>query len=560
MSFNEQAKRIIATFERIVHVSELRPPGQPSEVEAIVGKTDLGHLLRKFAGTSTIIVVNEGNAQKRQLADKNLPEILGTNRSEKGLILVCHVGVERTLQHTSGTLHLYEPDFQELAKISALAKESIGPAFARFILDRKQRSLQSPYSTQVPASGRMFYDREEAIAEITGTESSFAIVGPRRVGKSSLANEVYNRLTHDRSRGITISGDPIPVFPIAFLDCLDLSPGNEIWEQLYDQIGATEKDRAAGRRHALTDVTKRKYRRLNPYESFRKLTTEVYLRPYIILDEVGRLLEYDKEEAWSFFSQLSGWAKAVGATLILVGYFELFRALKDDTFPFYQTCQQILLPPLPQDAAKALVREPLEELGFAIDSDAIEFLCNITGGFPAQIHTVSAYIARRDVKCQITTDVVSEAIGESKVLETPIANFRSEASPLAKFVVYWYCEQIRDAYVKAGATTTVGDDNQETIKLLANFAGDFATRRPLLYDDISEGIRQLAAPTEVSDSILDDTLDELVLRSILAESVRYYRYRFAIPGFLATVLLLNLKDGFASRIKTELNEWLSKAN
>ena len=88
------------------------------------------------------------------------------------------------------------------------------------------------------------------------------------------------------------------------------------------------------------------------------------------------------------------------------------------------------------------------------------YVDNVTGEFPVLLHTVSSYLAQGDVQRPITTHVMSEAVEASKVLQTQLVNFRSEASALAKLIVYWCCDQIRTEFLRHPEPSRKVDDPQ----------------------------------------------------------------------------------------------------
>jgi Cdc6-like AAA superfamily ATPase len=80
--------------------------------------------------------------------------------------------------------------------------------------DQISISLLSPYRTG-PVTGSQFFGREMEIRRILGRESSnYAIVGIRRIGKTSLLRELARRLhenAHEEAKN-----------SIVYLDCSDL--------------------------------------------------------------------------------------------------------------------------------------------------------------------------------------------------------------------------------------------------------------------------------------------------------------------------------------------------
>ena len=136
-------------------------------------------------------------------------------------------------------------------------------------------------------------------------------------------------------------------------------------------------------------------------------------------------------------------------------------------------------------------------------------------------------------------------------------NFRNEASPLARLVVYWYAARVRDAYRgKAQAAPEGKTKPRVVLRTLARFVARFVERDTLDVRSMVGGIRAHMKTHERSarsEASMDKALDELVLRSIITESVKYEEYRFTSSGFLSRVVLAHLNGGFDDTIARPLS-------
>ncbi|MEZ4613924.1 MAG: hypothetical protein R2867_00215 [Caldilineaceae bacterium] len=56
-------------------------------------------------------------------------------------------------------------------------------------------SVLSPYETSKPVTGSRFFGREAEVRRIISSDANFAIMGIRRIGKTSLLKEIGERYT-----------------------------------------------------------------------------------------------------------------------------------------------------------------------------------------------------------------------------------------------------------------------------------------------------------------------------------------------------------------------------
>ncbi len=532
---------------------ESRPPevGQVVRVlQALTGSTlkldkqkhcwhahcDLCPLVRRYDGLSRVIIPTK-SAEDGAVAEVEslLP------RRDNALALVFHIYPEdRIPGNQRRTLHLSQKELQTLAGIAAAPLALRRPRFALFVAERQSVLGISPYQIDRPARRRMFIDRVDQIDQLLEFQNFKAILGPRRIGKTSLAYEVLRRVAEDRSRYVRVSHDPAPVLPAVLMPCLGVEI-ERFWEEIYDRIGASEKTRAEGRLHMLIDFTKRKYRRLDDYESFLRLTSLEYRRPFAILDEIDGLIAKDEGSDWEFFRQLKGWALSVDATVIFVGYRKLFEALQDDEFPFYETCDELTLSVLSFEDTVRLIREPLQEMGFDTPKEVSLAAACLSGGAPALAHGLAdelLKIVKSPRKIELAD--LRAAAAQSRTLKTSYRNFRSEAGPFERLVVLLYLRKRFAKILNRLQGKGPAEDPEAVVFELALELGEAVTKEKIRANDLQALLRSQLG--DLADSAgfsrrFRSALDELSLRNVLQQRSPYNQYSFVSPYFLARVLV-----------------------
>ncbi len=232
---------------------------------------------------------------------------------------------------------------------------------------------------------RFFRDRSEDVAQarqLLGLGQSIAIVGPRRIGKSSLLLHLA-RLAgrHSRDRYV-------------YFDC-------EAWasaapEALHALLvealaGAQERPIAgpAASAHGL------------PYREFRRAVQAAITpgqRLVFLLDEFESLCANAQLDA-GFFSGLralatTGQVAFVTASARSLGWLT-FAEPSALSSPFFNIFTQIRLNPFSSDAATALVRELAAEAGTSIAESAVSFVLDLAGPHPFFVQMAAYYAYAR---------------------------------------------------------------------------------------------------------------------------------------------------------------------
>jgi hypothetical protein len=224
-------------------------------------------------------------------------------------------------------------------------------AFKRILRERIPKRTLMPFNYQLPASPNMFCGRGNALKMLTEQRmDSFAIVGPGRVGKTSLIKHYEKHLVWKKDPRVQCK------HYIDFFDCDDKSDDG-IARFIAMKISAANSSthiKARGaynpkgtpQRSLFTFFTQLKHEEGRPLE--------------LLLDEVD---EVCLSEA---FAALGEAAKLGLIRMVICGRGILFEAMSRNGSPLANRLELLQLEPLSRTEADELVTKPLEDLGFRI--------------------------------------------------------------------------------------------------------------------------------------------------------------------------------------------------
>lgn len=526
----------------------------PSDAAWVLLSADISIALRKFQSVSLILV--SPSTEFAVALDALTHDKRFALRGDR-LLLIVHQGkISDSAIDSRDILHLTESDVGALAtNANRATSEQRIQAFRRFVLRRMTRHAAVPYDAHRPAIGRMFFDRKLELAQLASPGRMKVILGPRRIGKTTLAQKYWDELKDDDTRYTSVDGHR--VLPLAMVDCQDKSDPDAVWTDVYDQIGMLQSDKAQGRLHALTDPTKRKYRKVSPYESLLSLTENKYTKPTIILDEVDHLVGTRAAQPSLFFQQVRGLAQATDGQVVLIGFARLFRFLQSDDFSLKGVCDRTIISPFSREDARRLIIEPLAELDLLLDSDCADLLTRSCGGIPGPIHRVCRILATADRReARIDRSIVTQAIRESGILPEMLRGFDEVATPEARLCLLMLlrdhsgtlqeeCQTLSEAYDEGFfcATDRVAD-------LIANVS--------INPDEVAQSLTGVLRASKVfqpSRRVAARGLEELMLSGIVAsENQTCDRYKFTHCSFITQLLQPMRRRRHAMELEEALSE------
>lgn len=288
-------------------------------------------------------------------------------------------------------------------------------------------SLVSPFVSEGPTPNEMFFGRESEIRQIVEQirSQSFALVGGRKVGKTSLLQRLRQTVT---DRG-----------PVLYVDC-QAHPDREDFLRYLESL--TENG----------SPTEEKPRAPEAERVIRSLLASRFGKEFgiLLLDEVDELFHSDSHAA-SYTHVLSRALRAVSqsstATLVATGERALFELTRDPSSPHWNFCTPIIIGPLSDDAAERLLAEPLAVLGIEVTSDALDSAILQTARHPNLLQYLGSClvellspVAKKGEPLTAAADHIQSLTSSLDFRNRFIRTFWSQATPLERLIsLYLSC-------------------------------------------------------------------------------------------------------------------------
>jgi hypothetical protein len=240
------------------------------------------------------------------------------------------------------------------------------------ILDQVDLSVISPYVTSGPVPENMFFGREQELKTIVRKvrDTNFAVVGGRKIGKTSVLARVH-RLLQDA-----------PEYKPFYLDCQAVHNHRDFSEAI-DALWRTPLPKPTP-------------------EGFRRMTLELlaqYPNQTIVMlfDEIDGLLRWDVSQGEQLFRILRALAQENRIRFIFCGEKALNAALRNPKLAFFNFCSILPLSYLTLEEARRVVLEPMQELGITLEGDTelADYMIELTTGHPNIVQYVCQNLIER---------------------------------------------------------------------------------------------------------------------------------------------------------------------
>ena len=330
----------------------------------------------------------------------------------------------------------------------------------------------SPYVATGATSDNIFFGREPELREIYQhiATVSYAVIGGRRIGKSSLLGRLHRiRL-------------PAAGFRTVYHDCSS-TPTYESFVNASIAKWQPEPPSDA------------------PATFGGLLRSPPDDKPLVLLlDEADKLVPADRAHRWRLFSTLRGLANSDRVQVVLSGERTLRGALLDPDGPLFNFANEILLGPLDFRAVEELVTRPMRQLEIELvdESAMARRIYEFTSGHPSVVQRLCRRLIERlneQGTRRISVDDVDAVIDDPRFQEEDfLGTYWERATPLEQIVSLLMAQKAKSYRLQA------------VLDLLA--------------------AQDLKPEPEVVKAALDRLVD---LRSILKRS--QVGYRFAVEAF-----------------------------
>ena len=228
----------------------------------------------------------------------------------------------------------------------------------KFIIQKVDILTVSPFVIVGPTPDNLFFGRESEIRVIAehARTKSHAVIGGRRVGKSSLLNRLH------RTRL------PALGFRTAYLDCASATSASSL----------------------LAENVKILAWHPTPPESLPETFAELLRAPptdkafVLLLDEADKIVPSERQSGWPLFNLLRAMANSGQGQIVLSGERTLRDALRDPKSPLFNFANELLLGPLDYRAVEELITRPMKQLDIELsnEKEIIDHIWNFTSGHP----------------------------------------------------------------------------------------------------------------------------------------------------------------------------------
>jgi hypothetical protein len=233
----------------------------------------------------------------------------------------------------------------------------------------------APYETRAPVTGSRFFGREYEMSRIIGNpDTNHAILGIRRIGKTSLLREVQRILKEEQ--------DPAH---IVYLECSDLLSTDDYVREVVRKLNPRELPRLHMQKFVFffPDFLERMAR--------ARKTKIIFL-----LDEVDNLVIMQRGD-WELFRMLRASANKGACQYIIAGFREAMREQYLLDSPFYNFAQEVRLNEFTRRQAQDLIITPMENLRVRIKNkdEVVGRIYEETAGHPNLIQYYCMILLRR---------------------------------------------------------------------------------------------------------------------------------------------------------------------
>jgi hypothetical protein len=242
-------------------------------------------------------------------------------------------------------------------------------------------SILSPYNTSSPVTGSCFFDREYEVARILGNpDVSYAVLGIRRIGKTSLLREVERRLRED----IPLA-EAAEAPHILFLDCSDLLEPDAFVQQVVRKLNPRELRRLQMQNYAFYFP-----------DFLERMKRKHHSKLILLLDEIDDLIVLHGGD-WDLFRTLRAAANKGICQYVVAGFREAQRQLHNLGSPFYNFADEIRLNEFTKQHARELIVTPMQNLGirFKNESEIVARVYGETAGHPNLIQFYCTILVRQ---------------------------------------------------------------------------------------------------------------------------------------------------------------------
>jgi hypothetical protein len=354
-------------------------------------------------------------------------------------------------------------------------RRSATDAIREAVVQNVDKRVFSPFRIDQIAAQRMFIGRKHLVAKLRSSRGSQVIVGPRRIGKSSLGRHLQNLLGNtDYPAG----AGRMPRCSYVDVSELGGDASTQLWNSILRHFKLERKDFAAGGRVVkLIGATRKENRNavIDEARALANLIGGLEGQLTIILDEVDKWIESEAAIAWPTLDRLRAMSDEGRAQVLLIGYESLALAAENDRFPFAGRGNKLPIGPLEHSEVDRLVTKPLEELGLQLEGkeQLLNLIWSTTSGMPHIVQDICHHIVDQAFSHKgnrmVTMAMLNSAINSAPTVRTFRRGVTNCGFPLAEAIAGVVSLADRDTHSEGSAEPhTEGSSASMTISEIAS--------------------------------------------------------------------------------------------
>lgn len=361
--------------------------------------------------------------------------------------------------------------------------------FKRILLSKLSLTKVSPYRPSGPVKQRIFYGRNVIIQRISAaSNTSYAVVGARKIGKSSLLHKLKN--------------NPSPNTIYIFMD-LEVEFHNVKNYKPFMKSLEAELNRQFKKKINLgSTFVKKNLSRLPEIIHGLSQDNKTII---FIFDEIDYLLEFDSKNDFKLMHIFRKMSQENLCQFVFAGFKGLYHQKRDHKNPGYNFYEEIRLETLEVDAAEKLITEPMESIGIHYDN-------------PADRKLILEYTARHPALLQFFCKQLVEKVEMHKSAHRVI--YREDIEELFDFTY--------EEHIFSEVYMFFSDLSDLDRLILMVMAGDKSNISVFSLDDIENKLFRHGLKLPI-DKVYN-SLRNLAMRFILVDAGRE-QYSFALPEF-----------------------------
>jgi hypothetical protein len=284
--------------------------------------------------------------------------------------------------------------------------------FKRAVLEQVNILNYSPFVRNGPTPNRVFFGREAELREITehALTTSYALVGGRRVGKTSILSRLH-RVN-------------LPDIGFRTLSC-DCSIASTCEELLNTSPQDWQPEPPPSTLKTIGDL-------------LQSVPTDKPL--VLLLDEADKMVPSDQASGWYFFNALRALTNSGRAQIVFTGERALRGALRDSSSPLFNFPNEIPIGCLDYRAVEELITQPMRDLEIELSekSSVVDRVYGFTSGHPNIVQRLCWRLIERINeldKRQITLKDVNAVIEDPGFQRDDfLSTYWEAATPLEKII------------------------------------------------------------------------------------------------------------------------------